>query len=52
MFLQDLDTQYWNIVKAGAEKGFQEFDIDGKVVAPGFKSEKKMYKSMFLKKCS
>ncbi|MFP3126829.1 substrate-binding domain-containing protein [Ectobacillus funiculus] len=38
--LQDLDTQYWNIVKAGAEKGFQEFDIDGKVVAPGFKSEK------------
>lgn len=21
--LQDLDTQYWNIVKAGAEKGFE-----------------------------
>lgn len=38
--LQDLDTQYWNIVKAGAEKGFREFGIDGKVVAPSFKSEK------------
>ncbi|WP_342048393.1 sugar ABC transporter substrate-binding protein [Bacillus sp. OTU530] len=33
--LQDLDSQYWNIVKAGAEKGFRDFDIDGKVVAPG-----------------
>jgi ribose transport system substrate-binding protein len=27
-------------VKAGAEQGFREFDIDGKVVAPGFKSKK------------
>ncbi|WP_129728816.1 sugar ABC transporter substrate-binding protein [Ectobacillus funiculus] len=38
--LQDLDSQYWNIVKAGAEKGFREFDIDGRVVAPSFKSKK------------
>ncbi|MFP3122478.1 sugar ABC transporter substrate-binding protein [Ectobacillus funiculus] len=38
--LQDLDSQYWNIVQAGAEKGFREFDIDGKVVAPSFKSKK------------
>ncbi|WP_205650939.1 sugar ABC transporter substrate-binding protein [Ectobacillus funiculus] len=38
--LQELDSQYWNIVKAGAEKGFQEFDINGKVVAPGNTSKK------------
>jgi len=38
--LKDLDEQYWNIVKAGAEKGFREFDIDGKVVALGNKSKK------------
>jgi len=38
--LKDLNTEYWNIVKAGAEKGFREFDIDGKVVTPSFKSKK------------
>ncbi len=38
--LQDLDTQYWNIVKKGAEKGFREFDVDGKVVAPDHNSKK------------
>jgi len=38
--LQDLDIQHWNVVKAGAEKGFEEFDIDGKVVAPSNKSKK------------
>lgn len=43
--LQALDTQYWDIVKAGAEKGFQEFDIDGKVVAPGNKSKKDVLES-------
>jgi ribose transport system substrate-binding protein len=37
--LKDLDTQYWEIVKAGAEKGFRDFDIDGKVIAPSIKSE-------------
>jgi len=36
--LQNLDSQYWNIVKAGAEKGFREFGIDGKVVAPHYGS--------------
>ncbi len=36
--LKDLDTQYWKIVKAGAEKGFRDFDIDGKVVAPHYGS--------------
>jgi ribose transport system substrate-binding protein len=38
--LQELDTQYFNIVKAGAEKGFRDFDVDGKVVAPSNKSKK------------
>ncbi|MFP3125798.1 sugar ABC transporter substrate-binding protein [Ectobacillus funiculus] len=37
--LKDLDTQYWKIIKAGAEKGFRDFDIDGKVVAPPYGSE-------------
>ncbi|WP_205650997.1 sugar ABC transporter substrate-binding protein [Ectobacillus funiculus] len=38
--LQDKNLQYWNIVRAGAEKGFQEFDIKGKVVIPSSKSKK------------
>lgn len=38
--LQNLDSEYWNVVKAGAEKGFQDFNIDGKVVAPGNKSKR------------
>ncbi|WP_332695961.1 sugar ABC transporter substrate-binding protein [Halalkalibacter lacteus] len=37
--LKDLDTQYWKIVKAGAEKGFRDFGIDGKVMAPSYESE-------------
>ncbi|WP_227939842.1 sugar ABC transporter substrate-binding protein [Alkalihalobacillus deserti] len=32
--LKDLNSQYWEIVKAGAEKGFRDFRVDGKVVAP------------------
>ncbi|WP_165350787.1 sugar ABC transporter substrate-binding protein [Ectobacillus funiculus] len=43
--LQEMDSQYWNIVKAGAEKGFQEFDINGKVVAPGNTSKKDVLES-------
>lgn len=34
MILKGLDTQYWQIVRAGAEKGFKDFGIDGKVIAP------------------
>ena len=30
--LRILDLQYWEIIKAGAEKGFKDFGIDGKVV--------------------
>ncbi|MFS0634388.1 sugar ABC transporter substrate-binding protein [Mesobacillus foraminis] len=33
MLLKDLDTQYWQILKAGAEKGFKDFGIQGKIVA-------------------
>ncbi len=31
--LRILDLQYWEVIKAGAEKGFKDFGIDGKVVA-------------------
>jgi ribose transport system substrate-binding protein len=31
--LRDLNSQYWEIVKAGAEKGFRDFGINGKVLA-------------------
>ncbi len=38
--LQGVNLQYWSIVGAGAEKGFREFGIDGKVVTPDNKSKK------------
>lgn len=28
------NNQYWDIIKAGAEEGFRDFNIDGKVIAP------------------
>nr|WP_275980421.1 sugar ABC transporter substrate-binding protein [Halalkalibacter alkaliphilus] len=31
--LKDLNSQYWEIVKAGAEKGFRDFGVSGKVLA-------------------
>jgi ribose transport system substrate-binding protein len=31
---KDSNTDYWQIVKAGVEKGFRDFDINGKVIAP------------------
>ncbi|MGM0876987.1 MAG: sugar ABC transporter substrate-binding protein [Bacillota bacterium] len=34
IILKDLNSQYWEIVKAGAEKGFRDFGIDGKIIAP------------------
>ena len=30
--LRILDVQYWEVIKAGAEKGFKDLGIDGKVV--------------------
>lgn len=32
--VKTLDKEYWRIFKAGTEKAFNDFDIDGKVVAP------------------
>lgn len=33
--LKELNNyQYWDIVRAGAEKGFRDFGVDGKVTAP------------------
>src|SRR4051794_8222799 len=32
--VRDSKLQYWEIIKAGAEKGFKDFGADGKVVAP------------------
>ena len=29
----DSNLEYWDIVRAGAEKGFKDFGINGKVVA-------------------
>lgn len=42
--LKDSDTQYWEIVKAGAEKAFKDFGIDGKVIAPAYDSIKEQGK--------
>lgn len=32
--LKEVETQYWQIIKAGTEKGFRDFGIKGKVIAP------------------
>ncbi|MFJ8266063.1 sugar ABC transporter substrate-binding protein [Peribacillus asahii] len=32
--LRGFDLEYWEFIKAGAEKGFEDLGIDGKVVAP------------------
>ncbi len=32
--LKAADSQYWKIMKAGMEKGFKDFGIDGKVIEP------------------
>lgn len=47
--LKDLDTQYWEFVKAGAEKGFRDFGINGKVIALGYKSEKDVQENLLKK---
>jgi ribose transport system substrate-binding protein len=38
--LKNLDSQYWRIIKAGAEKAFSDFGIEGKVIAPPNESAK------------
>src|SRR3982750_4401355 len=32
--LKEGNSQYWEIMKAGMEKGFKDFGIDGKVLVP------------------
>ncbi|MFP3126518.1 substrate-binding domain-containing protein [Ectobacillus funiculus] len=32
--LKDFNSEYWEITKAGVEKGFRDFEVDGKVIAP------------------
>jgi ribose transport system substrate-binding protein len=39
--LKDLNTDYWQLVKEGVEKGFRDFDINGKVIAPNEGSAEK-----------
>ncbi|MDQ0199420.1 sugar ABC transporter substrate-binding protein [Neobacillus ginsengisoli] len=40
LVLKGLNSQYWQIVKAGAEKAFKDFGIDGKVIGPSDGSAK------------
>ncbi|WP_394239036.1 sugar ABC transporter substrate-binding protein [Niallia oryzisoli] len=32
--VKEKDIEFWEIVKAGADKGFEDFGVDGKVLAP------------------
>ncbi|MFE8065360.1 sugar ABC transporter substrate-binding protein [Priestia aryabhattai] len=32
--LKELNPEYWRIMEAGARKGFQDFGVNGKVIAP------------------
>jgi ribose transport system substrate-binding protein len=32
--LKELNSQYWKLIKAGAEKGVEDFGVEGQVVAP------------------
>ncbi|MCM3571092.1 sugar ABC transporter substrate-binding protein [Neobacillus mesonae] len=51
--IKNLDIQYWEIVKSGAEKAFQELGVEGKVVAPldgSAKEQKKLLKEIYKEK--
>lgn len=37
--VKTLNTEYWKILKAGAEKAFQDFNIDGQVIATDYESQ-------------
>ncbi|OIJ22424.1 hypothetical protein BKP45_07255 [Anaerobacillus alkalidiazotrophicus] len=34
LILKELNSSYWELIEAGAESGFHDFGIDGKVIAP------------------
>lgn len=44
--LKDLHTQYFEIMKAGAEQGFQSFDVDGQVIAPRYSTKKDIQENL------
>lgn len=51
--VKNLDLNYWGIVKAGAEKGFKDFGIDGKVISTRDKTaeeQKDMLKNILKEK--
>ncbi|OIJ17435.1 hypothetical protein BKP37_02740 [Anaerobacillus alkalilacustris] len=51
--LKDLDTQYWELVKAGAEQGFSDFGVNGKAVAASLgdvEGQKDLLKSILKEK--
>jgi ribose transport system substrate-binding protein len=47
--LKELDTQYWKIVKAGVEKGFQDFGLNGIVIAPSSQTEEEEQEGLLKK---
>ncbi|MGM0875933.1 MAG: sugar ABC transporter substrate-binding protein [Bacillota bacterium] len=53
--LKETDSQYYKIIEAGVEKGFKDFGIDGKVIAPSSSNSeqdepKNILKTVLLKK--
>jgi ribose transport system substrate-binding protein len=51
--LKAADSEYWKIMKAGIEKGFKDFGIDGKVLEPSEatpKEQVKLLKQMYKEK--
>lgn len=48
--LRDIDTQYWQIIKVGAQKGFQDFGMDGKILASTSLSKKGNQQEKLLEK--
>ncbi len=37
--VKTLNTEYWKILKSGAEKAFEDFNIDGQVIATDYESQ-------------
>ena len=42
--LRTVDNEYWETIKAGAEKGFRDFGIDGQVITPPDQTEEEHIK--------
>src|SRR3954466_3929243 len=53
VIVKNLDLNYWGIVKAGAEKGFKDFGIDGRVISSRddtIEEQKEMIKNILKEK--